>query len=364
MIKKLLYHRALFWMYLTALFFVGLYPMPIGGSIRHGDLAVHILLFLFLAHFFVTTAPKKHSFFFNLFVLTTIAIVHEGSQYFFPYRHLSLLDFGANMVGILTVLIVPEWRSALKVLFAKDYVTIGNILVGFVASLLALHGHLQIAMYCIPLAFVFDHMDGKVAKWTGRTNKLGAEFDNIADLVSYSMAPAFIVYAFYLRINPYFALGMGMLPLVTGSIRFARNNTYVIKYPGFWLGLPRPVSAFFLVAVLGSHLQYLPYFTIISVPLVVLISYGNLSFFPFMAHYGRKFTPALKFFMTAGGLLMVAGFVATLVTGEPWLLDVLLLEMTVYTFLTRFLLQSKEYDKLPAYIKEVDEMIDKDLGIQ
>ncbi|MCK5809085.1 CDP-alcohol phosphatidyltransferase family protein [bacterium] len=362
--RKILFNRGLFLIYLIALFVIGVYPLPLSYHTSHGDLAIHIYLFLLLAHFFVTTAQKRHSFFYNFSILVSIAAIHEGAQLFLSYRHASWLDFGANIVGILTVLLIPEWRNALKILFAKDYVTIGNIFVGFSASLLALQGHLQMAMYFIPLAFVFDHMDGKVAKWTGRTNKFGAEFDNMADLISYSVAPAFIVYAFYLKVNVYFAVIMGAIPLITGCIRFARNNTYTIKYPGFWLGVPRPVSAFFLVAVLGSHLQYLPYFKIAAVPLVVIISYGNLSFFPFMAHYGRKFTFALKFFTIAGGILMLAGIVATVVTGEPWLLDVLLLEMSVYTFFTRFLLRSKEFEKLPHYIKEVDEMMNKDLGIK
>jgi len=364
MIQKFLFQRTLFFVYLAALFFVGMYPMTLTFRSGHGDLAIHILLFLLLAHFFITTAPKKNSFLYNFSILISIAALHEGSQYFLSYRDASWLDFAADTVGILTVLIIPSWRDSMKILFAKDYVTIGNILTGFSASILALQGHLQLAMYFIPLAFVFDRMDGEVAKWTGRTNKFGAEFDNMADLISYSVAPAFIVYAFYLKINVYFAVAMGLIPLTTGCIRFARNNTYTIKYPGFWLGLPRPVSAFFTAALLGSHLQYLPYFTIVSVPIVVLINFGNLSFFPFMAHYGRKFTPALKFFMIAGGILMIAGVGATLLTGEPWLLDVLLLEMSVYTFLTRFLLKSKEFDKLPEYVKEVNEMIDEDLGIK
>ena len=364
MIKRLLQEKAIFIIYLIALFSAGLYPVPLKYSTSHGDLAIHLLLFIMLAHFFITTSVKKHSFIYNFSILFLIAALHEGLQFFSPHRHVSWLDFGANIIGILTVLLVAGWRNALKLIFIKDYVTIGNIMVGFSASLLALQGHLQLAMYCIPLAFVFDHMDGKVAKWTGKTNKFGSEFDNMADLISYSVAPAFIVYAFYLRINIYFAFIMGSLPLITGCIRFARNNTYTIKYPGFWLGIPRPVSAFFIVAVLGSHLQYLPYFSIISVPLIVLITYGNLSFFPFMAHYGRTFTIWLKLFTVAGAILMLVAIFATIVTKGPWLLDVLLLEMTVYTFFTRFLLRSKEFDKLPEYIESVDKMMNEDLGIK
>ncbi len=361
--KNLLKKRTLFWLYLLALFFVGIYPFKSPNLTNHSDLAVHIFLFLVLAHFFVTTAPRRRPFLFNLIILVGIAALHEGSQLFIPYRTTSLLDFGADIVGILTVLIIPDWRDALKILFTKDYVTVGNILVGFSAAVLALDGHLQLAMYFIPLAFIFDHMDGRVAKWTGRTNKFGSEFDNMADLISYSVAPAFIVYAFYRPLNPYFALFMGVIPLVTGCIRFARNNTYAIKYRGFWLGVPRPVSAFFIVSFLGSHLQHLPYFPVIAVPIVVLMSYGNLSFFPFMAHYDRTFSGLLKFFAAAGALLMIGSIVATIVTGEPWLLDVLLLEMGVYTFFTRFLLSEKEFDALPEYLKSVDNKMNGDLGI-
>ncbi len=250
----------------------------------------------------------------------------------------------------------------MRIIHLKDLVTIGNIAVGILASILAMQGDVQLACYFIPLAFVFDHMGGKVAKWTGMTNRFGAELDNIADLISYSVAPTFIIYAWYKDISPVLAFIMGMLPITFGSIRFARNNVYKIKFPGFWLGFPRPVSAFFMVSFIGSHLQNIPYFHYLAIPVLILLAYANLSFFPFLAHYNRKFTFALKFFMVLAVLLLVGGLIATIITHEPYLMDAVFIEMFVYTFFTFLLLKPGELDGLPEYVKQVNKMISEDMN--
>ncbi len=259
----------------------------------------------------------------------------------------------------------------MRIVHLKDLVTVGNIGVGLLISVLALSGSFQLACYMIILAFVFDHMDGKVAKWTGMTNRFGKELDNIADLISYSVAPAFVVYAYFSYHAPLFsstvmnnitAFIMGMMPLSFGCIRFARNNTYDISYPGFWLGFPRPVSAFYIIALLGCHLSALPFYNILAVPAVILLSYANLSFYPFMAHYGRRFPTSLILILSLAVVIMIFSFAASIVTLEPWVLDALLFEMIVYTFFQFIYIEKGELSGKKEFVKEIEKKISQDMN--
>ncbi len=258
----------------------------------------------------------------------------------------------------------------MRIIHLKDLVTLGNIGVGLLISILALKGYFQLSCYFIIMAFVFDHMDGKVARWTKMTNKFGKELDNIADLISYSVAPAFVVYAYFSYFNPIFsvtllneifAFFMGMMPLSLGCVRFARNNVYNINYPGFWLGFPRPVSAFYIISFLGCHLGSLPYYNYLSVVAVMLLSYSNLSFYPFMAHYGRKFPKSLLICLGLAAILIATSFIASLITLKPWVLDALLFEMLVYTFFQFIYIDKKELAGKTEFVKNIQDKIAEDM---
>jgi len=144
----------------------------------------------------------------------------------------------------------------------KDYVTLGNILGGLASMVAATEGNLDWACYWMIIAWIFDSVDGLVARLTGGGNKFGEVFDNVADLVAYSLAPSFVIYlAYHLpqaqggagwSIWP--AAALASIPTVFGCIRFARNNVKDIIMPEFHLGLPRTVYALYIATLFTSHL--------------------------------------------------------------------------------------------------------------
>ncbi len=244
----------------------------------------------------------------------------------------------------------------------KDIVTIINISVGFASALMALGGNILAACYLIITAFVFDHLDGLVAKATKMSNAFGKELDVIADHVTYSVCPGFIVYSFYRETGFIFAFFMGLTPIVFGCIRHARNQVYDISFPRFWLGTPRPVSAFYTVAVIGTQLNnVIPYYKYLAVPALIWIAYNNLSFRPFLAHHGRKFNKPLKFFMTCAVILLFISGVATGITSRPWLLDCLLFEMIVYTFVAPLIYDPWDLDRYKEYVEAKKAEIARDM---
>jgi CDP-diacylglycerol--serine O-phosphatidyltransferase len=244
----------------------------------------------------------------------------------------------------------------------KDVATLGNIVIGFSSAILAIEGNITAACYLIIAAFVFDHLDGAIARWTKMSNDFGKELDVIADHVTYSVCPAFIVYAFYRDINVLLAFIMALVPLVFGCIRHARNTVYDISFPRFWLGTPRPVSAFYIVGILGTQLsEVIPMYKFLIIPVVFWIGYNNLSYRPFLAHHGRKFNKKLKFFMTLAVIVLFASGVATSMTGKPWLLDCLLFEMLVYTFFTPMAFDPWDMDGYKEYVENKKAEIARDM---
>jgi phosphatidylserine synthase len=151
----------------------------------------------------------------------------------------------------------------------KDAVTLGNILGGLASATAAIEGSLDWACGFMIIAWIFDMLDGTVARLTGGGNKFGEVFDNLADLISYSVAPTFIVYSAYHAPRllggagwPIWAAGLlAALPTVFGCIRFTRNNVKDFLMHEFHLGLPRPMQALFIACMLSSHLFRNPWMT-------------------------------------------------------------------------------------------------------
>jgi len=261
----------------------------------------------------------------------------------------------------------------MRLIHLKDIATLGNVAIGFGSAVLAIESliapdkamseyFLHQACYLIMAAYVFDFVDGIVARLTKMSNRFGAELDTIADHVTYAVCPAFIVFSFYHEISPLLAFCMGMIPLAFGCIRHARNGVYDISFRRFWLGTPRPVSAFYIVGVIGTQLQnFIPNYKLWVIPVFLWIGWNNLSFYPFLSHHGRKFNKALLFFMSVAVILLFSSGVATAVTGKPWLLDCLLFEMLVYTFLTPLCFDKDDMDGYKEYVAAKKAEIEEDM---
>lgn len=107
------------------------------------------------------------------------------------------------------------------------------------------------ACWLIILAAVFDGLDGRVARWAKVSSKFGVELDSLADVVSFGVAPALLIYAYSLK-------GMGNLGRlaaiavpVCGALRLARFNvgTGEGQSPYYFQGSPIPAGAALLVSL-------------------------------------------------------------------------------------------------------------------
>ena len=127
--------------------------------------------------------------------------------------------------------------------------TLGNIFFGFFSMVSAIGGDYTRAAYVVIIAAFFDVFDGTIARATNSTSKFGVEFDSLADLVSFGVAPGVLAYLWILK--PLGRVGWlgAFLFLVCGALRLARFNVQVetVSRERF-IGLPIPCAAGMLVS--------------------------------------------------------------------------------------------------------------------
>ena len=163
----------------------------------------------------------------------------------------------------------PENR--LKIYFLPNLMTAGNLFCGFIALTKIVEANLStddfsainVALFFILLACIFDLLDGRVARMGGQESPFGREFDSLADIISFGVAPAFLVHRIVLRdlFGPHQEIGwfIASVYLICGAFRLARFNCLATMSGGGggkdFLGFPIPAAAG-LVASLTLFLIY------------------------------------------------------------------------------------------------------------
>lgn len=152
----------------------------------------------------------------------------------------------------------PGPETSLRIYFLPNLMTAGNLLCGFVAltkiveadmSAANFDTQIRYALFFILLACFFDLMDGRVARWGGRESSFGREFDSLADLISFGVAPAFLVHRIVLKDvqPPEIGWFLASIYLICGALRLARYNCMTAQAgtggSKEFLGFPIPAAA-------------------------------------------------------------------------------------------------------------------------
>ncbi len=128
--------------------------------------------------------------------------------------------------------------------------TTGNLFCGFLALILTAEARFIEASVAIFVAIVLDILDGKVARLTKTTTQFGVEFDSLADVVSFCVAPAFMLYSLALGGLGRAAWLGGFLFVICGALRLARFNVYSgVSDRRYFVGLPTPAAAGIVASV-------------------------------------------------------------------------------------------------------------------
>lgn len=135
--------------------------------------------------------------------------------------------------------------------------TAASCFCGVISILASVKSSFTLSVFYIFLALIFDGLDGRVARMTKTTSKFGVEFDSLADLVAFGVAPAMLFYlSFAYEYGKIGSLITGFF-IVFGAIRLARFNVTTGTYePSVFIGLPIPTAA--IVSAIYSY-AYISY---------------------------------------------------------------------------------------------------------
>jgi CDP-diacylglycerol--serine O-phosphatidyltransferase len=193
--------------------------------------------------------------------------------------------------------------------------TLANMFCGFLAILVAIRGEYRLAAVLIGLSIVFDITDGAVARLVGAVTPFGLQFDSLADLVSFGLAPALLAFTLFSQgRDEWDPLGWiaCFVWLACAAIRLARFNTTVDPTADkrYFTGLPSPGAAGVVLAsvfAFGDHMQgrdRLWVLLVVVVPALLMVT--NIRFRSFRSLVSPK--SGRPYAIIALAVLLVVGF--------------------------------------------------------
>jgi CDP-diacylglycerol--serine O-phosphatidyltransferase len=190
--------------------------------------------------------------------------------------------------------------------------TMGNLFCGYACIVHAMRGEFVTAAPFIGFAIVVDMLDGRIARMTGTTSAFGVEFDSLADIISFGVAPAILTFAWGLQPLGRLGWAAGFLFLASAAVRLARFNIQAGSHDKrYFVGMPSPAAAGVLAATVfaypsgfQSYAEALPVLAMIVVPALLMVSTVRFRSFKNLDLHSRQKYPVLL--LVALGLVLLA----------------------------------------------------------
>ncbi len=144
-----------------------------------------------------------------------------------------------------------EHTRGRAIFLLPNFLTTAGLFCGFYAIIAATHGRFEQAAMAVFLAMVFDGLDGRVARWTNTQSAFGLQYDSLADVLAFGVAPAVVVYLWALSGIEGRWGWIGAFVYVAGAaLRLARFNVQVDDADrNFFIGLASPAAAALVVGM-------------------------------------------------------------------------------------------------------------------
>jgi CDP-diacylglycerol--serine O-phosphatidyltransferase len=165
-------------------------------------------------------------------------------------------------------------------MFAKSLpsiFTIANLFLGIIAILLVFDNRPDLAAMMVIIAMVTDGLDGRVARALNVQSEFGKELDSLSDVISFGVAPAFIMYV--VAFQEMGAAGWIITAIfpICGALRLARFNV-VAGTPGYFIGLPIPAAGGVLSTLALFHADVFTYVLALSMLLLSFLMVSNMRY--------------------------------------------------------------------------------------
>ena len=190
--------------------------------------------------------------------------------------------------------------------------TMGSMFCGYACIVYAMRGEFVTAAPFIGFAIVIDMLDGRIARMTGTTSAFGVEFDSLADIISFGVAPAILAFAWGLQPLGRLGWAAGFLFVAAAAVRLARFNIQTGTHDKrFFVGMPSPAAAGIPAATvfaypLGfqTYAEALPVLAMVIVPALLMVSTVRFRGFKNLDFQTRRKYPVLL--LLALGLALLA----------------------------------------------------------
>jgi len=135
--------------------------------------------------------------------------------------------------------------------------TTGALFSGFYAIVAGMNGQFVAASIAIFVSMLLDGLDGRVARMTNTQSAFGAEYDSLADMVSFGVAPALVAYNWLLFDLGKLGFFAAFVFAVGGALRLARFNTQIGSVDKrYFIGLPSPAAAAVVAGLVWTCTEY------------------------------------------------------------------------------------------------------------
>ncbi len=211
-------------------------------------------------------------------------------------------------------------RKPIPRIVVPSFFTLMNLFCGFLAIISIAEGRLFFGAWLIVSAGLFDALDGFMARLSNATSQFGIELDSISDVVSFGVAPGFMLYTLGLNEMPFLGLILSALPPLCGAVRLARYNVEAQESGrgNYFRGLPIPAQAIMISAFYLTFYNRMELFAgfknginTILIPLIIMLSFLMVSTIPFdkVPSFDReslkKYKPRIYLFIFYGILIVL-----------------------------------------------------------
>ena len=182
--------------------------------------------------------------------------------------------------------VVADKKNARVIL--PNMLTLIGVCIGLTSIRFALDGRFEFAIVAIILAAVIDGLDGRIARLIKGTSKVGKELDSLTDMISFGVAPAFIMYFWKLNTLGRFGWLVCLIYVICVALRLARFNVNSSQEPSwrdnFFEGVPSPAGGILVLTPLifsMTNFEFIPINYDIIVPIFfIATSFLLISKFP------------------------------------------------------------------------------------
>ena len=206
----------------------------------------------------------------------------------------------------------PPRRFSRGVSLLPSLFTMANLFCGYACVVYTMRGEYETAAPFVGFAIVLDMLDGRIARLTGTSTDFGLQFDSLADVISFGIAPAILSFGWGLAPLGRLGWAAGFVFVTAAAMRLARFN---IQSPGggdkrYFAGMPSPAAAaipastvFFYPAGVSDYRAALPALAMVLVPAVLMVSTIRFRSFKTIDLQMRR--PYTVLLLIAGAIMLI-----------------------------------------------------------